>query len=34
MADEAHRSQYATFAENITLALPNATQDRLHRHPG
>jgi type I restriction enzyme, R subunit len=26
MADEAHRSQYATFAENITLALPNATR--------
>jgi type I restriction enzyme R subunit len=34
MADEAHRSQYATFAENITLALPNATTDRLHRHAG
>jgi type I restriction enzyme R subunit len=26
MADEAHRSQYATFAENITLALPNSTR--------
>ncbi len=26
MADEAHRSQYATFAENITLALPHATR--------
>ena len=26
MADEAHRSQYATFAQNITLALPNATR--------
>lgn len=26
MADEAHRSQYATFAENMTLALPNATR--------
>ena len=26
MADEAHRSQYATFAENITLALPKATR--------
>jgi type I restriction enzyme R subunit len=26
MADEAHRSQYATLAENITLALPNATR--------
>jgi type I restriction enzyme R subunit len=26
MADEAHRSQYATFAENITIALPNATR--------
>ncbi|MBV9818195.1 MAG: type I restriction endonuclease subunit R [Solirubrobacterales bacterium] len=26
LADEAHRSQYATFAENITLALPNATR--------
>ena len=26
IADEAHRSQYATFAENITLALPNATR--------
>ena len=26
MADEAHRSQYATFAENITLGLPNATR--------
>jgi len=26
MADEAHRSQYARFAENITLALPNATR--------
>jgi type I restriction enzyme R subunit len=26
MADEAHRSQYATFAENITVALPNATR--------
>ena len=26
MADEAHRSQYATFAENITMALPNATR--------
>ena len=24
MADEAHRSQYAKFAENITIALPNA----------
>ena len=24
MADEAHRSQYAKFAENISLALPNA----------
>jgi type I restriction enzyme, R subunit len=26
IADEAHRSQYATFAENITLALPEATR--------
>jgi type I restriction enzyme R subunit len=26
MADEAHRSQYAKFAENITLALPSATR--------
>lgn len=26
MADEAHRSQYATFAQNITRALPNATR--------
>jgi type I restriction enzyme R subunit len=26
MADEAHRSQYDTFAENITIALPNATR--------
>ena len=26
MADEAHRSQYATLAENIVLALPNATR--------
>jgi type I restriction enzyme R subunit len=26
MADEAHRSQYAAFAENITMALPNATR--------
>jgi type I restriction enzyme R subunit len=26
MADEAHRSQYARFAENITLALPSATR--------
>jgi type I restriction enzyme R subunit len=26
MADEAHRSQYAKFAENITLAVPNATR--------
>ncbi len=26
IADEAHRSQYATFAENITLALPKATR--------
>lgn len=26
MADEAHRSQYAVFAENLTLALPNATR--------
>jgi type I restriction enzyme R subunit len=26
MADEAHRSQYATFAENITISLPNATR--------
>ena len=26
MADEAHRSQYASFAENITVALPNATR--------
>jgi type I restriction enzyme R subunit len=26
MADEAHRSQYAQFAENITVALPNATR--------
>jgi type I restriction enzyme, R subunit len=26
IADEAHRSQYAGFAENITLALPNATR--------
>lgn len=26
MADEAHRSQYSTFAENITVALPNATR--------
>lgn len=26
MADEAHRSQYASLAENITVALPNATR--------
>jgi MOSC domain-containing protein YiiM len=26
MADEAHRSQYAKFAENITIALPDATR--------
>lgn len=26
MADEAHRSQYASFAENLMLALPNATR--------
>jgi type I restriction enzyme R subunit len=26
MADEAHRSQYASYAENITVALPNATR--------
>ena len=26
MADEAHRSQYARFAENITVALPHATR--------
>ncbi len=26
MADEAHRSQYAAFAQNITRALPNATR--------
>ncbi len=26
MADEAHRSQYASYAENITKALPNATR--------
>lgn len=26
MADEAHRSQYATFAENLTVALPNAAR--------
>lgn len=26
MADEAHRSQYAKFAQNITLALPNAVR--------
>ncbi len=26
MADEAHRSQYAKFAENIALALPNAVR--------
>jgi type I restriction enzyme, R subunit len=26
MADEAHRSQYATLAENIVRALPNATR--------
>jgi type I restriction enzyme, R subunit len=26
MADEAHRSQYAGYAENITVALPNATR--------
>ncbi|MGH3991010.1 MAG: type I restriction endonuclease subunit R, partial [Pseudonocardiaceae bacterium] len=26
MADEAHRSQYAKFAENITVALPNAVR--------
>jgi len=26
MADEAHRSQYATFAENLTEALPNAVR--------
>jgi type I restriction enzyme R subunit len=26
IADEAHRSQYAKFAENITIALPNATR--------
>jgi type I restriction enzyme R subunit len=26
MADEAHRSQYETFARNITKALPNATR--------
>lgn len=26
MADEAHRSQYAQFAQNITVALPNAVR--------
>jgi type I restriction enzyme R subunit len=26
VADEAHRSQYASFAQNITLALPNAAR--------
>lgn len=26
MADEAHRSQYAQFAQNITIALPNAVR--------
>jgi type I restriction enzyme R subunit len=26
MADEAHRSQYARFAENLTVALPNAVR--------
>ncbi len=26
MADEAHRSQYASFAQNITIALPNAVR--------
>lgn len=26
MADEAHRSQYAKFAQNITVALPNAVR--------
>ena len=26
MADEAHRSQYAAYAQNITRALPNATR--------
>lgn len=26
MADEAHRSQYAKYAENITVALPNAVR--------
>jgi type I restriction enzyme R subunit len=26
MADEAHRSQYAKFAQNITIALPNAVR--------
>ena len=26
MADEAHRSQYAKFAENITITLPNAVR--------
>jgi len=26
IADEAHRSQYSTFAENITVALPNAAR--------
>jgi type I restriction enzyme R subunit len=26
MVDEAHRSQYASLAQNITLALPNATR--------
>ena len=33
MADEAHRSQYAAYAQNITRALPERDQDRLHRHP-
>src|SRR5205823_11959049 len=26
IADEAHRTQYAKFAQNVTVALPNATR--------
>jgi type I site-specific restriction-modification system R (restriction) subunit len=32
MADEAHRSQYAHFAENITVCLAERDPNRLHRH--
>ncbi len=32
MADEAHRSQYAKFAQNITIGAAERDPDRLHRH--